>query len=242
MIVKIFVALFLISLNISFANAQAVNGPPYIAVHGHSEKEVVPDIFPLEIVLSETSFDASKTQKKIEDLAAATLQLAKKNNLSDGDISIGNLDIEAEEKYNDKTEVNVFIGNSYTRKINLRFRSLKEMKSFISEFPTAKEVKISTSAFSNSKAREIKAELLKLAVENARADAEILAQSVGKKIIGVQNISNTSGISGYSNYSNVDAIQVIGARTNYNRLTELVMAEGVTTIKQDVYIIYLLGQ
>jgi uncharacterized protein len=240
---RIIIAFILLFLSASQAVAQAVSGVPFIAVRGHAEREVIPDEFAVEIVLTETSFDSAKTQKKIEDLAALALQLAKKYQLSDADISISNLSIDAEEKYNEKTDQDVFVGNSYTREIDLVFKSLKDLKAFVSEFPSGKEVKVSTSVFTSSKEREVRNELIKLAVQDAKADADALAQSVGKKIIGVQNISNAAGITGYSNYSNLEAVEVTGSRTTgFHRSADIVITEGVTTIKQDVYVIYLLGQ
>ncbi len=239
---RVFITLILLFLGVAQVNAQTISGVPFIAVRGHAEKEVVPDQFAVEIILTETSLDSAKTQKKIEDLATMALQLAKKYQLSDADISISNLNIDAEEKYNEKTDQDVFIGNSYTREIDLVFKTLKDLKAFVSEFPSGKEIKVSTSAFTSSKEREIRNELLKLAVEDAKADADALAQSVGKKIIGVQNISNAAGIGGYDRYSNLEAVELTGARIRGRQQADIIMMEGVTTIKQDVYVIYLLGQ
>jgi hypothetical protein len=42
-------------------------------VHGKAKAEVVPDIFPLEITLKDTSKDAAKTQALIEGHAARIL-------------------------------------------------------------------------------------------------------------------------------------------------------------------------
>jgi uncharacterized protein len=232
--------LFLILVT-SGVSAQVVEGSPYIAVQGHAEKEVIPDEFPLAITLSDISTDVTKTQAKIEALAATALSLAKKNHLSDKDISIGNLNIVPDFKYEEKTQGQRFVGNNYSRKIDLCFRNLKDLKAFIKEFPAGKEIQMTTQEFSSSKIREIRNQLLKIAVLNAKADANVIAESVGKKIIGIHNVSNSAFSSGVSNYSN------IGAQGNVSRFgdgfaADIVIAEGVTTIKQDVYIIYLLGQ
>ena len=66
--------------------AQTISGEPFIAVHGKAKAEVVPDIFPLEITLKDTSEDAARSQALIEGHAARILATIKQMKVADADV------------------------------------------------------------------------------------------------------------------------------------------------------------
>ncbi|ADV28332.1 protein of unknown function DUF541 [Pseudoxanthomonas suwonensis 11-1] len=234
------IAALLLSFLALGAQAQSISGAPFIAVHGKAKAEVVPDIFPLHITLSETSKDAARTQRQIESLAQRVLELAQGLGLEGRDIDISNLDVEPEYRYNDRDDTQVFLGNTYERRIKLRFRRLADLQAMISSLPAAPQLQLSTGGFQLSRADELRKELLAAAVEDARGTAEAMAASVGRRLGTVHNISNQGFNVRYATSGGgveLDSIAVTGSRA---AAAPAVLKEGSIELAQDVYIIYTL--
>ena len=228
--------------------AQSISGSPFIAVHGKAKAEVVPDVFPLEITLKDTSLDAGKTQALIEAHAERILATARQMKLPDADVTVSNLSVSPEYKYDREAEKQVFLGNVYRRQIKLRFRKLADLAKMVGTLPDAREVQIDTSEFETSRADDVRRNLMTNAVEDARATGEVMAQAVGKRLGAVHNVSNQGfnvqyvegGVNDppvvFSAPAPMDSITVSGSRMR----ADVVLREGRIELQQDVYIIYTL--
>ena len=223
----------------SLVNAQSISGPPYVAVHGEARMEVIPDIFPLEITLKETSKDIAATQGKIEALAQAIVDLAQAQQVADADLTISNLSISPEMDYDEKTEMQVFLGNTYERTVKIRFHSLDSLRKFLAKVPDEKQVQVDTGAFAYARTDEAKRTLLADAIRNAKAAADEMARGVGKRISDVHTISNQAFNIRYAESTNLDTVTVLG--TALLAPGTVVLKEGRITLDQDVYIVYLLA-
>lgn len=223
------------------AQAQAISGEPYVAVRGSASQEVRPDTFPVKITLSDTSTNAAATQAKIEKLASDVLALVAAAGVEEADLKVANLSISPEYKYNDRTEQQIFLGNTYSRDIGVRFHSLDKLRDFIAALPADKALRVDTETFVASNNEELRRGLLKQAIENARATAESLAQGVGRKLGPVHTISNQGFNVRYSDSpaTTLDTVTVTAARDQYRRGV-LSLREGRITLDQSVYIIYKL--
>ena len=221
------------------ASAQNISGLPFIAVHGQAKMEVVPDVFPLEITLKETSKNAADSQKRIESLASTIVALADAENIPDGDQEVGNLSISPEMDYDEKLEREIFLGNTYERVIKLRFRSLEALRQFIGKAPQAPQVQIDTGTFFYAAAAESKKKLMAAAIEDAHSTAEAMASGVGRTLAGVQTISNQGFNMQYAESYQLDRVVVSG--TPLSAPSAVILKEGRVTLSQDVYIIYLLA-
>ena len=223
----------------SAVDAQAISGSPFIAVHGEAKQEVTPDVFPVELTLSETSVDAATTQTKIEALAKSVLAITERMKIDESHLTVSNLSISPEYKYDRDDQKQVFTGNTYQREIKVRFTSLDELRQFIASLPQDKALRIDTGAFETSRSGEIRRKLLQKAIENARATAESMAAGVGRKLGPVHTISNERFNMSYAR--SVNAIDVSGMNSVALLAPGTVaMKEGRITLNQDVYIIYAL--
>lgn len=232
-------ALLLVAFN---APAQSIGGSPFIAVHGKAKTQVVPDVFPLQIVLKDTSLDAARTQAVIEGYANQIVELSKKMEMDDVDVTISNLSVSPEYRYDDKDEEQVFLGNTYQRQIKLRFHTLEKLKQMIEALPKAKQVQLDTGAFESSQADVLRRELLTQAVDDARTTAEIMAKAVGKRLGPVHNISNQGFNVRYvesSDSYSLDRVMVAGSPLRANA-PPVVLSKGSIQLDQNVYIIYTL--
>ena len=223
------------------AQGQSISDSPFIAVQGKAEAEVVPDIFPLTITLKETSVDGPAAQALIEGYAEQVVGLSQRLRMPDRDVEVSNLSVSPEYRYDDEDDRQVFLGNTYERKIELRFRSLADLKRAIDAVPRAKQVQLETEAFESSRADEIRRELLRKAVADARSTADVVANAVGRRVGAVHNISNQGFNVRYvesGGATELDRIEVTGSRIA--SAPPIVLREGMISLDQRVYIIYLL--
>ena len=240
---KWFMALTVFLLCMTGAQAQGIDGQPYIAVHGKARTEVVPDIFPLEVTIKDTSRNPQKSQSLVEGLATRIIDMADAAGLPDPDVTVANLDVSPQYRYNEREDSQVFLGNSYTRQIKLRFRSLPALRDFIDGLPQNQQIAIDTARFESSQADAQRRELMQAAIDDARQAATAMAAGVGRGLGKVHNISNqgfnvryvTSGQS--DGFTSLDAIQVTGSRA---AAPARVLREGSIALEQNVYIIYTL--
>ena len=237
----ILISVLLCSAN---ATAQVISGSPYLAVHGKARMEVVPDIFPLEVTLKETSKDLAKTQAAIESLAVVFTELAAKQGVPEADISVSNLSIEAETDYDEKTEQQVFLGNTYERTIKIKFHALDKLSQFLSAMPSAPQIQAETGSFSFSGTQDARRSLVQAAVKDARETADELAKAVQKRIAQVHTISNQPlGIRYADGFSTLETVTVTGRTALLAPGTvRATLKRGVITLDQDVYILYSLAE
>ena len=233
------VVLLLGAINV---HAQSISGSPFLAVHGKAKTEVVPDVFPLEITLKDTSVDAAATRAQIEGHAQHVMALTKAMKMADRDVDISNLSVSPEYRWDDKEDKQIFLGNTYARTIKLRFHALADLQKAIDALPKSKQVQLDTGGFQSSKQDDIRRELLTQAVQDARKTAEIMAGAVGRRVGGVHNISNQGFNVRYvtsNEATTLDSVMVSGSRMAAPA-PPVALREGVIQLDQDVYIIYML--
>ena len=165
--------------------AQSIGGPPFIAVHGKAKAEIVPDIFPLEITLSETSKDAAKTQTLIEGLARQVVELTQAMEMANRDVTVSSLDVSPEYRYSDRNDTETFLGNTYQRQIKLRFHTLADLQKMISSLPQVKQVRLNTGSFQTSRSDELRRQLLSQAVDDARFRVAVFLQAGDQAVLVV---------------------------------------------------------
>ncbi len=241
---KIFrMAVLLLALVPPHVAAQNFQGKPFLAVQGHAEAKFKPDIFPLQITISDTGTDAAKSQSLVEGLAKTVLTQTSKLNIPDSDMEVGNLSISPDIDWDSETKSQIFKGNEYSREIKVRFRRLDDLRSFIAAMPASQALRLETDEFEYSKAAEVKRKLRRQAIEDGRIAGEEMASAVGKRLLDLFNVSDTSqsvvrSSSGYSGgNATLDSVTVQGAILS----PDIVLREGEITIEADAYLVYLIG-
>lgn len=237
---RIIAVVLLLAVSCS-VSAQSIGGSPFIAVHGKASTDVVPDVFPLEITLKDTSVETGKTQALVEGYAQQIVALAADSRIPDRDVTVSNLSVSPSYRYNDERDTQVFLGNTYERKIRIRFRKLADLKAFIEAMPKAKQIQLDTAGFESSRSDELRRTLLAEAVGDARKTADAMATAVGKRVGAVHNVSNQGFNVRYvesDGYTELDRIEVTGSRIA--SAPPVVLREGTISLDQSVYIIYLL--
>jgi uncharacterized protein len=258
--IVIFVGVFLAS---SLAVAQSLGGTPFIAVHGRATVDVVPDLFPVTVVVSETNLDTAKAQGTVEKLTADVLGKIRALSVKDEDVAIGNVRIEPVTNY-DKADKEVFQGNRYSRVIEVKFHSLDDLKAFVAGVPAGKQVSVSTEAFVSSSINDIRRRLLADAMADARKTANVVSSTMNQRIVRIQTVSDRplslqvgsyiNSIDAYSVESTTiltsDQIARIPVPRNITSVallspgtlkSSIVLEKGTVSLSTDVYVVYLLG-
>jgi uncharacterized protein YggE len=246
------------------ALAQTIGGTPFLAVHGSARVDVVPDVFPVSLVIADTGLDVAKSQALVESLTREAIAQARKAGLDDAAITVGDLDIAPDETYDPDARKQVFRGNRYSRSLGLRFHDLAALKQFVAAVPSGKNVRLSADSFRVSTENEIRRRLLVDAIADARKTADVLASGIGRKVRQAQTISTSPMTLSAGSYINaIDAEDVesssiltaeqiaripvprditsIGLLAPGTVRSAIALEKGAVTLGADVYIVYLLG-
>lgn len=231
--------------------AQTFTTKPFLSVQGHAETKVKPDVFPVEVTLSDTGMNPAKAQALVEGLAARVLAAAKARSATDADIQIGNLSVSPETKWNDDTDTATFLGNTYERVIKVRFRDLESLRDFIADLPDQKQVRIETEKFEFSGQRELQRKLRREAIEDAKSAAEDMASAVDKRLVELFNVSDRAQSTIYSSMgynsatgayaASLDTVTVMGSAIRQRRTSDIVLKEGEITVSADAFLVYIIG-
>jgi uncharacterized protein YggE len=229
-------------LHASTAIAQPEFDAPHLAVSGHAEQQVIPDVFPLVIELSMTSDDIAAAQAEIEGLAKRVLEAAQALKVADDDITIGNLRIGHETEWNQESRKSVFVGNQYQRRFEIRLRTLDTLRALVAKLPANRHMKVQTQPFVYSGAAELRRKLRAQAVKDARAAAAELAAAVDRRLGEVQSVSDQPQGRNYAASYGINAIDVMSVETSNVLTSEMIVKQGVITISADAYLVYLLAK
>jgi uncharacterized protein YggE len=165
-----------------------------IQMSGYSEKNVVPDTASISIgvvVESATSKEASSENAAI---MTAVLKELKAIGLQDKDIRTSYVSVYPVYNYEGKRTIEAY---SASNSVEVTTTDLELLSDIIDRSAAAGANQIGGVSFivSDAMQKELREELIDEAVEDSSSKAEILAESLGVKIIGVQTSSINDGIS-----------------------------------------------
>lgn len=229
------------------AQAQSLDGKPFLSVQGHAETRVRPDIFPVDVTITDTSTDSARSETLVEGLSKSVLESAQKLGLDDADIEVGNISISPQTEWDEKDDKETFLGNEYERKLRFRFHDLQSLRSFISALPESRNLHLATRPFELSRKLELQRKLRREAIEDAKRGAADMADAVGKRLLELHNVSDRAQSASYSasGYSrgDLDMVTVEGARASATtkRRSEIVLREGEILVSADAFLVYLIG-
>jgi uncharacterized protein YggE len=222
----------------SLAGAQVPNGP-YIAVQGHAEVKLVPDIFPVDISISDTSMNAGASQKLVEGLTREVMSAVAKLEVPDADIQLSSLHVSPQTKWDRDNEKQIFLGNEYERSIRVRLRKLVDVKALIAALPEGRNLELRVGGFERSDRGEIVRRLRGQAIADARAYARELTTAAEVKLGRIYNIADRPQLADYAR--RVNAIDVSSVESTTVNRSDLILKEGQITLSSDVYLIFELG-
>lgn len=223
------------------ASADGLPDQPYIAVSGHSELQVAPDMAYVSLTLEKTGLDAKAAREDVEARAAKVIALARKLGIADKDIDAPSVRV-----YPEYTWVTSSIsgskgqrkltGQHVTRAITLTLRDLGHYGELVDGLFDAGVTDLGDVVMDRSDRTALEQKARGLAVADARDRAAGLAQSAGVNLGAVYSITEQGG--GYvprpMNMVREAAMSAAPATPEY--------LDGKLQISADVSVLYLIAK
>ena len=211
---KKFVVLF-IALIMMFTAASAM-AETKINVSGTGEVRVSADTAVISLGINARDKDVLKAQQKANETIAAIRAALIAEGVKEEDINTEYLNIYVSYDYqNGEEELTAYNASST---LAIKVTDMESTGSLIDAAFAAGANTLNGISFFASDTKEAETEALKIAVEDAKAKAEVLAQASGLKITGIENISEGGVFSFENSIGNVSA-KTMAAETAYDART-----------------------
>lgn len=166
-----------------------------ITVTGNASDSYPPDT--VEIVLAvetteRTVAEATRKNNISSEKVVTTLKKLLKQDEGDT-IKTSSYSLQPVYEYDEHARKNRFTGYRVTNQVTLRSKQIDNAGTFIDTATQQGANRVDTINFILSSDREYCARLIREATEKARANADLVAQTLGTKIIGVRDVSPSCG-------------------------------------------------
>lgn len=192
---KIIAAIFALTLMLSAATAFAadnVDMRSMLAVDGHGEGFVTPDMATITIGVTTLGQDASKAQNDNALQSGRTRDAIRALGIAESDIQTSNYSFQPNYETGERSR-NKISGYVVNNSIVVTVRNTKLVGRVIDTALASGANEISSLDFSARDTEAVRKEALLAAVSDARQKADILAQGVGRRIIGIKSVSENTG-------------------------------------------------
>lgn len=163
--------------------------PPGVTVTGEGRVTALPDRAALQLGV----------QARHEDLAQARAEVTRRTNevlahlasldIEERHINATHISVQPEYRWDKQREEQILTGYSVQRSIDLALMDLSLLPAVIEGSADAGANQVSPPRLSHSDEAELRRDALRLATEDARASAAAIAQSLGRTLRGVRDIS-----------------------------------------------------
>ncbi|GAB2489822.1 SIMPL domain-containing protein [Arenimonas alkanexedens] len=140
---KLFLAcLVLVSIPVS-AQMNALPSERHLLVYGEAEARAIPDRFKITVSFNVVDPSVDIARRKVETQLAAVLKALDQAGVPDGEVVATSLEIEPRERYDAKSEAEVYEGMAVSREVTARFSDIDALEAFIGGLQTSKELTVS---------------------------------------------------------------------------------------------------
>lgn len=253
------IALVLLLSATADVSAQVNALPPtrHILVYGDAQARAIPDRFKITLNFESVNLDPDLARRNVETNVQQVLTQLRAAGVPDDEIVATSLSIDSKERYDQKTEEQIFVGTEVARTLTARFSSQKALESFLAGIKTSRELTISEVGTQLSDEPALRAALREKTIASSREKADIIAKAYGARISGVYSVSDVAPQFDYGiragnwpqafewNESNggrsrsLDRIEVTGSRVGGNAATSL--QTGYVTFQDKIYTVFLLA-
>ncbi len=151
-----------------------------VAVSGHGEIEVEPDIADVKLGIFVFDRDLLKAKREADSKIASLVGVFKKLDVELEDVQTTNLNVRP--KYKELDDNWEFLGYEVTRSVTVTVRQLMQLNDILKESIEAGANRLEGISLSSSKEQELKEQALTQAIENAKRRATRLADGFGAKV------------------------------------------------------------
>lgn len=160
-----------------------------VSVNGQGEVSVQPDRARLTLGVEASNVELKAAEAEVNRVVRAYVVEARSLGLKDEQIATAGVTINPEYVWDDKARRQKFTGYRAHRQIDLRVDDLTVIGDLILRATKVGINQVNPPALESSKARELTKQALVKATEDARAKAQLLADTLGVKLGAIRSIS-----------------------------------------------------
>jgi len=187
--VKIFFCAILILVT-SFTTAFAEERVPTISVSGEGMVEAPPDSATISIGVTNFDRDATKVQNENARIATNVINAVAALGIDKKNIRTGNYSFQQRFRYDEGKQI--FDGYEVNNTVTISVNDLNKVGKVIDAALANGANRVDSLNFGIRDRENFQSDALKLAVRDARRKAEIVAAELGKRIVGIVNVSINS--------------------------------------------------
>lgn len=179
----------IIIMNIANAQTDPMNSTLFVS--GSASNQTKPDKVTVSLGVETTNSTAQVALASNSDLMNKVLNALKAAGVQENETSTSTFSITPNYNYSADTNEGRLIGFTVSNSIQIQSGNIENVSKWIDTAVTSGANNVNSIYFSlsESKMTEIKNSLLKDAIDNAKAKADIAASAAGLKVIGVKSIS-----------------------------------------------------
>lgn len=162
--------------------------PRTVSVSGTGTVDAAPDIARLSLAVQRRDVSMQVARDETVRVSRAFLALCKKLGIPENKIRTSGLTIQPEYRWDQKENQQVFTGYFVQRQLQVEITNLDKLGDVIEGAIDAGVNEVSPPALDSSKAKELNRDALAAATEDAKANAERIAQSLGVKLGPVRTV------------------------------------------------------
>lgn len=185
-------ALFLMSCSAAFAAPQQETPRPTLSVDGQGTGTAAPDMATVTIGVTTQGKDAAKAQNDNAWVSNQIQAAVRSLGIAEKDIQTRNYSFYPNYS-TDKDRRNEVTGYTVNNSVIVVVRDIKLTGKVIDAALNNGANEINSLDFSASDTKAVRKVALLNAVQDARDKADIIAKGLGKRIVGIQNVSESTG-------------------------------------------------
>lgn len=175
----------LVSACASAENSEQVRS---VSVSGLGEVEVIPDAAFVSMAIEIRDKDLQAARKQVDDRVEAFLKLTDKLDIDRKYVRSTGMNVHPEYRWEDKTRKRYLDGYVVTRQLQVDLRDLDKLGALMTRAVEAGINQVNPPQFRAINERELRRQALAKAAEDARANAQVLADSMNVKLGAVRTL------------------------------------------------------
>jgi uncharacterized protein YggE len=160
-----------------------------VSVSGAGEVKAQPDMAYVTIGVEARKTTVDEARAEVNATVQRILALTKDLKIDPKYVDSTRLQVQPDYRWDDKTQRQVLQGYLVNRQIEVEVRDLERLGTLLEKAVSAGANQVGGARLDSSKRKELERQALTLAVEDARLNADTLAQAAGMKLGPVQSLS-----------------------------------------------------
>ena len=182
----------LLLANVVCAQPNAIPPAPHILVYGSASAQAIPDQFRIKLIISVTEMDANAARLRAEELLQDVLSGLRAAGLEDKDIVATRLAISPENKYDNDTRQQIFVGTKVERVVSATFKDMDSLSGFLQRTEINQQLQLEGVKTALRDEAGMMTALRAQAIADCRQKAASLAQEYGVKLQGIYSVSDVA--------------------------------------------------